>query len=56
MTSMDAYDTMLLMGLSDEAADAKRLKYAYLLLAPPATLDLNAVVFDTEAHPLRVMR
>ena len=35
---------------------AETLKYAYLLLAPPATLDLNAVVFNTEAHPLRVMR
>jgi hypothetical protein len=25
MTPVDAYDTMLLMGLTDEAADAKRL-------------------------------
>ena len=35
---------------------AETLKYAYLLLAPPETLDLNAVVFNTEAHPLGVMR
>jgi mannosidase alpha-like ER degradation enhancer 2 len=35
---------------------AETLKYAYLLLAPPATLDLSAVVFNTEAHPLRVSR
>jgi len=35
---------------------AETLKYAYLLLAPPETLDLGAVVFNTEAHPLRVIR
>ena len=35
---------------------AETLKYAYLLLAPPETLDLGAVVFNTEAHPLRVSR
>jgi glycosyl hydrolase family 47 len=35
---------------------AETLKYAYLLLAPPDTLDLSAVVFNTEAHPLRVSR
>jgi ER degradation enhancer, mannosidase alpha-like 2 len=33
---------------------AETLKYAYLLLAPAATLDLNTVVFNTEAHPLRL--
>jgi mannosidase alpha-like ER degradation enhancer 2 len=32
---------------------AETLKYAYLLFAPPSTLDLGAVVFNTEAHPLR---
>jgi ER degradation enhancer, mannosidase alpha-like 2 len=32
---------------------AETLKYAYLLFAPPGTLDLRAVVFNTEAHPLR---
>jgi len=32
---------------------AETLKYAYLLAAPRSTLDLNAVVFNTEAHPLR---
>jgi mannosidase alpha-like ER degradation enhancer 2 len=32
---------------------AETLKYAYLLFAPPETLDLQAVVFNTEAHPLR---
>ncbi len=31
---------------------AETLKYAFLLFAPPATLDFNAVVFNTEAHPL----
>jgi mannosidase alpha-like ER degradation enhancer 2 len=32
---------------------AETLKYAYLLLAPPGTLDLRDGVFNTEAHPLR---
>jgi len=32
---------------------AETLKYAYLLFAPPATLDFDAIVFNTEAHPLR---
>jgi mannosidase alpha-like ER degradation enhancer 2 len=32
---------------------AETLKYAYLLFAPAETLDLEAVVFNTEAHPLR---
>jgi mannosidase alpha-like ER degradation enhancer 2 len=32
---------------------AETLKYLYLLFAPRQTLDLNKVVFNTEAHPLR---
>jgi len=32
---------------------AETLKYAYLLFAPPETLDFSQVVFNTEAHPLR---
>jgi mannosidase alpha-like ER degradation enhancer 2 len=32
---------------------AETLKYLYLLFAPPEKLDLNKVVFNTEAHPLR---
>jgi mannosidase alpha-like ER degradation enhancer 2 len=32
---------------------AETLKYLYLLYAPPETLDLQRVVFNTEAHPLR---
>jgi len=32
---------------------AETLKYLYLLYAPAKTLDLNRVVFNTEAHPLR---
>jgi mannosidase alpha-like ER degradation enhancer 2 len=32
---------------------AETLKYLYLLFAPRETLDLNRVVFNTEAHPLR---
>jgi hypothetical protein len=32
---------------------AETFKYFYLLFAPPSTLDLNKVVLNTEAHPLR---
>ena len=32
---------------------AETLKYLYLLFAPRETLDLNASVFNTEAHPVR---
>jgi ER degradation enhancer, mannosidase alpha-like 2 len=32
---------------------AETLKYLYLTFAPRETLDLNKVVFNTEAHPLR---
>ena len=32
---------------------AETMKYLYLLFAPPETLDLNQVVFNTEAHPIR---
>jgi mannosidase alpha-like ER degradation enhancer 2 len=32
---------------------AETLKYLYLLFAPGTTLDLEQVVFNTEAHPLR---
>ncbi|HEY8132200.1 MAG TPA: glycoside hydrolase family 47 protein [Thermoanaerobaculia bacterium] len=29
------------------------MKYLYLLFAPDSTIDLDRVVFNTEAHPLR---
>jgi hypothetical protein len=32
---------------------AETLKYLYLLFAPEKTLDLDEIVFNTEAHPLR---
>jgi ER degradation enhancer, mannosidase alpha-like 2 len=32
---------------------AETLKYLYLLFAPTETLDLNKVVFNTEAHPMK---
>jgi mannosidase alpha-like ER degradation enhancer 2 len=35
---------------------AETLKYAWLLAAPASTLELDAVVFNTEAHPLRRFR
>lgn len=31
---------------------AETLKYLWLIFAPPKTIDLNRVVFTTEAHPL----
>ncbi|MES2127326.1 MAG: glycoside hydrolase family 47 protein [Pseudomonadota bacterium] len=33
---------------------AETFKYFYLLFAPKATLDFDAVTFNTEAHPLRL--
>ena len=33
---------------------AETLKYLYLLFAPDATLDLDKVVLNTEAHPLKI--
>jgi hypothetical protein len=33
---------------------AETLKYAWLLFAPENRLDLSKVVFNTEAHPLRM--
>jgi len=35
---------------------AETLKYAYLLFAPPETLDFDSVIFNTEAHPFRRTR
>ncbi|MBI3578187.1 MAG: glycoside hydrolase family 47 protein, partial [Ignavibacteriales bacterium] len=32
---------------------AETLKYLYLLFAPLETVDLNKVVFNTEAHPIQ---
>ncbi len=32
---------------------AETLKYLYLLFAPPETVDLKKVIFNTEAHPLQ---
>ncbi len=32
---------------------AETFKYYYLIFAPPATLDFDKVVFNTEAHPLQ---
>jgi len=35
---------------------AETFKYFYLLFAPEKTIDLNNVVFNTEAHPMPVIR
>jgi mannosidase alpha-like ER degradation enhancer 2 len=34
---------------------AETFKYFYLLFSPPATLDFERIVFNTEAHPLPVL-
>ena len=34
---------------------AETLKYAYLLFAPVNTIDLGKIVFNTEAHPMRIL-
>ena len=34
---------------------AETLKYFYLLFAPDEILDLNKIVFNTEAHPFKIM-
>lgn len=59
-TRTDAGFASLTSVVTHEQADrmesfflAETLKYAYLLFAPPETLDLQAIVFNTEAHPLR---
>jgi mannosidase alpha-like ER degradation enhancer 2 len=33
---------------------AESFKYFYLLFAPPRTLDFRRVVFNTEAHPIKI--
>jgi len=32
---------------------AETLKYGYLLFAPDDAIDFAAVIFNTEAHPIR---
>lgn len=34
---------------------AETLKYCYLFFAPDGTIDLNKIVFNTEAHPLKII-
>jgi len=33
---------------------AETLKYCYLILAPEETLDFHKIIFNTEAHPLKI--
>jgi mannosidase alpha-like ER degradation enhancer 2 len=35
---------------------AETFKYFYLLFAPSKTLDFDKVIFNTEAHPVRITR
>lgn len=34
---------------------AETLKYLYLLFSPPTVVSLDEWVFNTEAHPLRII-
>ena len=34
---------------------AETLKYLYLLFSPDSTIPLDEYVFNTEAHPLRIL-
>lgn len=34
---------------------AETLKYLYLLFSPPSVISLDDWVFNTEAHPLRIV-
>ena len=63
MTPVDALDTMVILGLDDQAREiceliatsslAEILKHLYLIFEPPETLDLKTRVFNTEAHPIQ---
>lgn len=35
---------------------AETLKYAYLIFAPESVVDLNKIVFITEAHPFKIQK
>jgi mannosidase alpha-like ER degradation enhancer 2 len=52
-TVVDDVTTMKQGDLMPSYFLAETLKYLYLLFAPDSTLDFKAVVFNTEAHPLR---
>ena len=52
-TVIDDVTTMKQGDLMPSYFLAETLKYFYLLFAPDEDLDLDAVVFNTEAHPLR---
>jgi glycosyl hydrolase family 47 len=52
-TVLDSVSTMKKGDLMPSYFLAETLKYLYLLFAPGETLDFDAVVFNTEAHPLR---
>ncbi|HEV8242117.1 MAG TPA: glycoside hydrolase family 47 protein [Thermoanaerobaculia bacterium] len=52
-TVVDDVTTMKQGDLMPSYFLAETLKYLYLLFAPEGTLDFDAVVFNTEAHPLR---
>ena len=52
-TVIDDVTTMKQGDLMPSYFLAETLKYLYLLFAPEGKLDLDAVVFNTEAHPLQ---
>ena len=46
--------TMKLNDYMESFCFAETFKYAYLLFAPVNNVDLNKIVFTTEAHPLKI--
>jgi len=52
-TTLKSVETMEKGDLMPSYFLAETLKYLYLLFAPDSALDMNKVVFNTEAHPLK---
>jgi hypothetical protein len=48
--------TMKLNDYMESFCFAETFKYAYLLFAPEKTIDLNKIVFNTEAHPMKIAK
>jgi len=52
-TTLKSVETMEKSDLMPSYFLAETLKYLYLLFAPDTAIDMNKVVFNTEAHPLK---
>jgi len=52
-TTLKSVETMEKSDLMPSYFLAETMKYLYLLFAPDTAIDMNKVVFNTEAHPLK---